>query len=67
MQSGQEFNYTVEFEIIPKIELSEYKGLELKKQKIDIKKKDIDNTIKEITERSATAKLVEEDRKVKKR
>ncbi len=66
VQPGEEFQYTVEFEIIPKFELSEYNGLKLKKKKIDVKKKDIDNTLKEITERSAQAKLVEEDRKVKK-
>jgi len=66
VQSGEDFNYTVEFEIIPKFELSDYNGLELKKKKIDIKKKDIDNTIKEITDRAAKSELVEEDRKVKK-
>jgi len=66
VQTGEDFNYSVEFEIIPKFEISEYSGLELKKKKIDIKKKDIDNTIKEITERAATSNPVEEDRKVKK-
>ena len=66
VEAGEDFNFTIEFEVIPKFELSEYEGLELKKKKIDIKKKDIDNTLKEITERSATATLVEEDRKVKK-
>ena len=66
IKAGEEFHYSAEFEIIPKFELSKYKGLELKKKKIDIKKNDIDNTLKELTERSAKAKLVEEDRKVKK-
>jgi len=66
LKTGEEFQYTVEFEIIPKFELSEYKGLKLKKKKIDITKNDIDNTLKEVAERSAQAKPVEKDRKAKK-
>jgi len=61
-----EFHYSAVFEIIPKFELSNYQGLELKKAKIDVTKAEIDKTLTDLRERSAQSKLVEEDRKVKK-
>ena len=66
IEKDTEFHYSAVFEIIPKFEISEYKGLELKKGKIEVKKADIDKTLTDLRERSAQSKLVEEDRKVKK-
>ena len=61
-----EFHYSAVFEIIPRFSIASYEGLELKRAKIDVKKVDIDKTLKELTERSAEQKLVEENRKAKK-
>ena len=66
IEKDSEFHYSAVFEVIPKFEISNYEGLDLKKSKIVIKKEDIDKTLTDLRERSAQSKLVEEDREVKK-
>ena len=66
IEKDTDFHYSAVFEIIPKFKISEYKGLELKKTKVEVKKADIDKTLADLRERSAQSKLIEEDRKVKK-
>ncbi len=57
-------SFKAEFNIRPKIELKDYKGLKLSKKKIDIKEEAIDKSIKSLQESNAKFKNVQ-DRPVK--
>jgi trigger factor len=65
VQQDKEFHYTAVFEVIPEFEVKDYIGIELKKEKREVKEEDIERTINQIREQSAQAKPVEEDRGVR--
>lgn len=62
----QDFHYSAVFEVFPEFELSDYTGLELTRKEIKVEDEHIEKTLKNIRERSAQSKLVEEDRPVQK-
>ncbi|MGH7885866.1 MAG: trigger factor [Thermodesulfobacteriota bacterium] len=57
-----EFQYSAVFEILPEFELSNYYGLNLKKDKYEVENKDIENTLKRLRENNSKSKLIEDDR-----
>lgn len=65
IEKGGEFHYSAVFEIIPKFQVSNYEGLDLKKSKIEVKKEDIERALTGLRERVSQEKLVEENREVK--
>lgn len=62
----QDFHYSAVFEVIPEFELSDYTGLEITRRKVEVEDEHVEKTLKNIQERSAQSKLVEEDRAVQK-
>ena len=66
IERDKEFHYTAVFEVIPEFEVKEYIGIELKKQKREVKEEDVERVLHQIRERGAQAKPIGEDREVKK-
>ena len=56
---GEELEFTAEAEIIPKVELGDYKKLKAKKATVKVSKKEIDETIEKIRENFAEKKDVD--------
>lgn len=65
VEEGKPFVYDATFEILPPIELKEYKGLEVPKQPIEIRDEEIDEGLERIREGQATFEVVK-DRAVEK-
>ena len=66
LKAEGEFHYSAVFEIIPDFELADYTGLELKRKKVEVDDEHVEKTLKNISDRSAQSKLVEDDRPVQK-
>lgn len=62
LKRGEPFRYTVTVEIVPRIELKEYRGLEVKKRKFVPDDAVIDSRIKEMQNSIAQLKSIEESR-----
>ena len=65
LKTGEEFSYSVEFEIIPDFELADYSSIPVKKTVRQVTEEDIDAEVQKLRERSAQSRLVEEDRPAK--
>ena len=65
IERDKEFHYTAVFEVIPEFEVKDYIGIELKKQKREVKEEDIERVLNQLRERGAQAKPIGEDREVK--
>lgn len=65
INTEDDFKYSAVFEILPEFELSDYTGLNLKKDKNEVEQKDVDEALKRISENQAQSKLIEEDRPAK--
>lgn len=61
----KDFEYTVVFEVLPEIELGEYKELPLKKEKMVVKEQDITDSIQHLREHKAETKPYEKKKAVK--
>ena len=61
----KDFEYTVVFEVLPEIELGEYKELKLKKDKQTVKDEDVDHAIEHLREHKAEIKPYEKKKAVK--
>lgn len=59
LEEGKEFAYSAKFEVKPEIEVEGYMGMELRKEKVDISKEDIDDKLSELQQ--ANAQLQEVD------
>ncbi|NIW13418.1 MAG: trigger factor, partial [Candidatus Thorarchaeota archaeon] len=59
------FEYIVVFEILPEIELGDYKELKLKKEKRPVKAEEIDEAIEHLREHKAEVKSYEKKKAVK--
>ncbi|GBD39338.1 Trigger factor [bacterium HR37] len=66
VERDREFRYTAVFEIIPEFEVKDYIGIELKKERYEVKDEDIERVINQLREQSAEAKPLEEEREVRK-
>ena len=62
LKPGQEMRYTVMVEVLPRIELGEYKGLELPEMEVNVTDEDISARIEEIREMFARLEDLEEER-----
>ncbi len=61
-----EFRYSATFEVIPEFDITEYKGLKLKKKSTEIKLEQVEKVIEQLRQGHAQVKQVEEDRPVQK-
>ncbi len=59
IEQGKDFTYTAVFEVKPEIEVKDYEGLELEKEKVEISDEDVDKEIEALRNRYATLKVVE--------
>lgn len=66
VQEGSEFTYTADFEVRPEVEVKDYKGLNIKKEKLDTSDERIDNALKQIRESRAQIQTVDEKRAAQK-
>ncbi len=66
VESGRDFHYTAAFEVIPDFEVTDYTGIELKREKYEVKEEDVERALNQLREREAEAKPLEEDREVRK-
>lgn len=60
---GQELEFTAELEVIPDIELGDYKKLKAEKPKTEVSAKDIDDVIENLRRQQATKKVVKREAK----
>src|SRR5208282_4022663 len=59
LEAGEPLRFTAEFEVVPQVELQDYKGLTVKYHDPEIKDEDIDKRIEEL--RHSKAEFVNED------
>ena len=50
---GEPLKFTAEFEVLPKLSLSDYRGLEIERIPVEIKEEEVEATIKTMQERMA--------------
>lgn len=65
IEEDKDFEYTVLFEVLPEIELGQYKELKLKKDKQVVKDEDVDHAILHLREHKAEVKSYEKKKAVK--
>lgn len=65
IEEDKDFEYTVLFEVLPEIELGQYKELKLKKDKQAVKDEDVDQAILHLREHKAEVKPYEKKKAVK--
>ncbi|MGB2692003.1 MAG: trigger factor [Thermodesulfobacteriota bacterium] len=65
LELDKDFEYTVVFEVLPEIELGEYKKLKLKKEKSVVKEEDVELSIKHLREHKAETTPYEKKKTVK--
>lgn len=65
IERDKEFHYTAVFEVIPEFEVKDYTGIELKKEKRELKEEDIERVLNQLRERGVQAKPIGEDREVR--
>jgi trigger factor len=65
VKTGEDFSYSVTVEILPEIHVSNYQGLEVEKERVDVDKKKVEETLARLAEGHATLEPVEDDRPVK--
>ena len=59
---GEAIQFTASFDIMPEIQLGDYKGIKVEKPNIQVSDEDVDAEIKALQERQASFDPVEEDR-----
>jgi len=59
IEKGKDFTYMAVFEVKPEIDVKDYEGLELEKEKIEISDEDVDKEIETLRNSHATLKEVE--------
>ena len=64
--TDKDFEYTATFEVLPEIELSDYKGLELKKEIGEVSDQDVEDALKHLQEQRAEVKPYEKKKAIKK-
>ncbi len=62
LEAGKPFNFSLTFEVHPEVELKKYEGLEVQKEKLDLDKSHVDNTLENIRKNQAQLVPVLEDR-----
>lgn len=59
IEQGKDFTYTAVFEVKPEIDVKDYEGLELEKEKVEISDEDVDKEIETLRNSHAALKEVE--------
>ena len=62
LKKGQDFKYAAVMEVRPQIDLKDYMGLEVEKEKVTVSEGEVDGQLEEIRKANAKLKPVEEDR-----
>ena len=62
LKKGQSFKYAAIMEVRPQIDLKDYMGLEVEKEKVVVSDREVDGQLEEIRKANAKLKPVEEDR-----
>ncbi len=65
LKKGEPLAFTAEVEVRPDYTLSEYKGVEVKDEPVDVTEKELDEAIEELRQMHSTLETVEEDRPAK--
>lgn len=63
-ETDKDFHYSAVFEVLPVIELAEYKGIPVKKEIHEVRDEDIEHTIEHLIEHRAEVKSYEEEKAV---
>lgn len=58
--AGTPLEFTLKFEVSPRVELGKYRGVEIERPVLTVKPEDVDEQIKQVRERSATYEPLEE-------
>jgi len=64
IRKGEPLKFSATVEVRPDIELGEYKGIEIKDEKVEVTDDEVEDAIKRILDSNATLENVEEDRPV---
>lgn len=66
IESDKEFHYTAVFEVMPDFEPQGYTGIELKREKQEVKEEDVEAALNSLRENAAEAKALQEERELRK-
>jgi len=66
VERDKDFHYVAVFEVVPEFEVKDYTGIELKRERHDVKDEDVERALTQLREREAEAKPLETDREVRK-
>lgn len=61
IEKGKPLKFTAKVVVKPEVKLGEYKGVEVEKEKIEIKEEDVEARLKELQEKHAEFETVEDD------
>lgn len=64
--TDKDFEYTATFEVLPELELAEYKGLELKKEVGEMSDEDVEHALKHLQEHRSEVKPYEDEKAIEK-
>ena len=59
-EEGQPLTFKAEFEVLPAIEISEYKGLKEEEETVSVSNEEVENTLKELQEHAAEFLAIED-------
>lgn len=59
LEEGRDFTYSVTVEVSPRVEINDYRGMEIKKEKIEVTDKEIEDGLQSLRESRAQFKDVE--------
>jgi len=66
VEQDSDFRYTAVVEVIPEVEVKDYTGIGLKREKYEVKDENVNRALDQLRERSAEAKPLETEREVRK-
>lgn len=63
MQRDQDFQYSIDFEVRPDVELPEYHGLKVQERQTEVSEEQVESMIHQLQRASSSLQIVDEDRK----
>lgn len=63
MQRDEDFQYSIDFEVRPDVELPEYHGLKAQERKTEVSQEQVDEMIQQLQRASSSLQVVDENRK----
>ena len=64
-KTGKDFSYSATVEVLPKITVTGFEGMEVEKEKVNLDQKDVDTVLKNFAESHATLETETKERQVK--